>query len=304
MATLIADVAKELRFPTDFLLNLVQTASYHYKSYNIPKRKGGTRRIDHPAKELKAVQRWLVWKHISKWSVHEAATAYRPGGSILQNAKVHAAHHFLLRMDLEDFFPSISSSDVESFVGTVPEASSWSKVDIEHFVKLVCKYDALTIGAPSSPALSNAICHELDVKLSAIAAQQASTYTRYADDLFFSTSVPNRLRLVEAEVPRVLSSLGVPTQLRINASKTSHTSKRHRRLVTGIILGSDDHPHVPRAAKRYIRSMIHNWARLTDEQKKSLAGWIAYVRGFEPQFVNQLIKKFGLPAVEAASRQT
>ena len=207
-------------------------------------------------------------------------------------------------MDMEDFFPSITSADVKSFVATVPQAAAWSNVDIEHFVKLVCKHGALTIGAPSSPSLSNAICHELDVKLLALAAQNASTYTRYADDLFFSTSVPNRLTLIEAEVPGVLASLSVPTHLRINASKTSHTSKRHRRIVTGIILGSDDQVHVPRAAKRYIRSLIHNWGRLTDEQKRSLAGWIAYVRGFEPQFVNQLIKKFGLPAVEAASRHT
>ena len=62
MAALLAQMATELRLPVDFLLKLVETASYHYKSYNIPKRKGGTRHIDHPAKELKAVQREWTWR--------------------------------------------------------------------------------------------------------------------------------------------------------------------------------------------------------------------------------------------------
>lgn len=150
------------------------------------------------------------------------------------------------------------------------------------------------------PALSNAICFDMDTALDALCVKQQVTYTRYADDLFFSTNLPDVLRSIEGAVAEVVSNLTVPGGLKINTAKTRHSSKRGIRHVTGIVLGSDGRPYVGRKLKRKIRALINKFDSLNNDAQISLAGLIAYVIGFDPQFMNSLINKYGRPKIRKA----
>src|SRR5207249_4475372 len=137
--------------------------------------------------------------------VHPAATAYRKGNSIFDNAKVHANSRYLLRMDLKDFFPSITQVDLAKYIAAHPTYfPDWTPTDINTFCRFVTRNSVLTIGAPTSPSLSNAICHDLDVDIHALCEKNRVTYTRYADDLFFSTLHRDTLSQIERDVARII----------------------------------------------------------------------------------------------------
>lgn len=255
---------------------------------------GGTRTIEHPSRRLKPVQKWLLANVIEIWPVHPAATAYRKGMSILDNAKRHVGNAYLLRMDMHEFFPSLNSGDLRRYKEKRPALfRDWTEQDFSWFLFFVFRFDRLTIGAPTSPAVSNALCFDLDVQLDGISQSHDVTYTRYADDLFFSTRQKNVLSEFESRVKAVLAGLDFPRSLSINGDKTRHSSMRGARRVTGIILGSDGKTHVGRNLKRAVRSDVHKLGSLSPEQRSRLACTISYVIGFEPEFMNALIKKYG-----------
>jgi RNA-directed DNA polymerase len=240
------------------------------------------------------MQRWLLAYVIEPLPVHPAATAYRKHRSILDNARIHAASKFLLRMDCENFFPSMTEDDVRLYTQQRPSLfQGWTPFDIEVFCKLICRNGRLTIGAPTSPGISNAFCYEMDSALTDLCLKRGVRYTRYADDLFFSASKPNILRPLQPDIEQLITGLELPAALKINPAKTRHSSKRGRRRVTGIVLGSDGQPHIGRALKRRIRSLIHGVDSLDPAARQSLAGWVSYAAGFDPDFMNSLVIKYG-----------
>ena len=291
---IIERLAADLGLTTQFVSNLSNAAAHHYKTYSVKKKNGGLRIIDHPSRRLKSAQTWILQNVLVSLPVHDAASAYRPGKSILQHAAVHSSAKFLLRLDMKDFFPSITSGDFETYIMSNPaQFAGWTPSDVASVARLLFKGPRMTIGAPSSPALSNALCFELDGAISSLALGRDVRYTRYADDLFFSAHLPNLLGGITEAVAGILRTIGVPKNLQLNLSKTVHSSKKGNRQVTGITLGSDGLPHVPRQYKRWIRSLIHKFDSLNDLQKESLTGMISYVSGLEPDFTNSLVKKYG-----------
>lgn len=297
---LIEQMCVSLGVPPSYVDRLANGASHAYKEYTIPKRGGGTRKIFHPARPLKAIQRWLA-SQIYNWPVHPAAMAYRKGVSIYDNARLHSQSNYLLRMDFSAFFESIMEGDLRRYIETKPSHfSTWSPADIDAFCKICLRFGSLTIGAPTSPVIANALCFELDSKLTQYCSGMEITYSRYADDMFFSTKHSNLLSEVEAHVISVVPSLEVPSGLSLNIQKTRHLSKKGARRVTGIVLGSDGKPYVGRDLKRRIRAMIHRYDLLGANEQATLGGLISYAVGFDPDFKNSLIAKYGLTAVQRA----
>jgi RNA-directed DNA polymerase len=298
---MIGQMARDLGVTSRFVAAFAQGAFYAYKTYMIRKKDGGFRRIDHPSKQLKAMQRWLLSYSLNSLPVHPAATAYRKQKSIFDNASLHAESRYLLRMDCKDFFHSITDDDLKMLIANRPGTfSGWTPYETDLFCKLVCKGGRLTIGAPTSPTLSNAVCYDMDTQLSDISNKLEVTYSRYADDLFFSTKRPNVLPALESTVVSTISDLTLPRDLTINPAKTRHSSRGRTRRVTGITLGSDGKPYIGRGMKRKIRAMIHQLDLLDAERRGSLAGLIAYAGGFDPDFVNSLITKYGHSTVAKA----
>jgi RNA-directed DNA polymerase len=298
-------MARDLGVTTHFIATFAKGASHAYKTYYIPKKNGSTRTIDHPSRDLKAMQRWFLTYVLNGLPVHPAAMAYQKNKSIFDNASLHAASRYLLRMDCKDFFPSITEDDLKLLIAARPTTfSTWQPFEIELFCKLVCKNGRLTIGAPTSPALSNAVCYDMDAQLSEISRNLGVTYSRYADDLFFSARLPNVLATLEPIVYSTVANLTFPKSLTINADKTRRSSKRGTRRITGITLGSDGRPHVGRPLKRRIRAMVHHIDTLDQKTLASLAGLIAYASGFDPDFVNSLITKYGHSVIAKARKAT
>jgi RNA-directed DNA polymerase len=298
---LVEAMSSSLQLPTDLILRIARKASHAYKEYKIPKRDGGHRLIHHPSRELKALQRWLLRNIVSKWPVHPAAFAYRKGIGIKGNASMHVKSRYLLRMDFEDFFPSITAKDIDFYLKSKPpETQDWKAEDRRLFMQLVCRKECLTIGAPTSPALSNALCHELDCRLSAKSEAEGVVYTRYADDLFFSTTRRDSLASFPQTVTAEVSAIKCPGNLKVNPRKTRHASKKGRRQVTGLVLSSDGRIALGRSRKRYIRRQVHRLDQLTTKERSNLAGLIAHAMSIEPDIINSLILKFGPDRVEKA----
>jgi RNA-directed DNA polymerase len=292
---LIELMSEELQLPVTYLESRAKSASYLYRTYEIPKRSGGSRRIHHPSVELKALQRWLLSNVIEALPVmEEVAFAYRKKTNVGSNAGQHLNSKFLLRMDFINFFPSLSDDDIRYYIGMNDRLfQGWEEEDVRFFNSIVSRFGKLTVGAPSSPALSNVLCRHMDVEIKKASDELGVTYTRYADDLFFSTNAPKVLSDLELEVIRIVRNLECPANLHVNEKKTRHLSKRQKRQVTGVVLSTDGTLSLGRALKRQIRSMVYRVESLENVERKRLAGLLAYCKSIEPDFINRLILKFG-----------
>jgi RNA-directed DNA polymerase len=299
---LIDKVASSLGLKSAYITLVALTASHRYKTYEIPKKTGGFRTINHPARELKLLQRWLVKNVFEKFPVHRSATAYKRTASTLLNASVHKGNNYLLKVDFRDFFPSITGSDVAQLLRGNPKAlrrGSFQQADIEFVRRIVCRNDRLTIGAPSSPLLSNLVMFKFDEYWSSYSRKRNVAYSRYADDLYFSTKDRGLLEGVLADLRRDLNTRASPN-LQINEAKTVFTSRKRRRLVTGLVLTPDGNVSLGRHRKRYIRSLVFKSLqdKLSPSELASLAGLLAFARSVEPSFIDSLRRKYGAKSID------
>lgn len=299
-------MARSLSLTPRYIANLANTASHRYKHFTIAKASGGRRDIYHPAKPLKAVQRWLQSGVVDRLPLHNAAAAYRKGRNIADHARTHLKSRYLLRIDLADFFESITADDIAAYLAdqTAILPKGWTAADTYLFVQLVCRDKRLTIGAITSPGLSNALCYSLDRILATQCAKADIVYTRYADDMFFSTLVPNLLGGMHTLVEETLKAVPYPASLKINPTKTRHSSLKRRRRVTGIVLSTQGGISLGRRFKRVIRSQIHRLDELAPRERTRLAGLLAHVKDIEPDFFNRLVLKYGEKVLKAAHSPT
>ena len=173
----------------------------HYVRFRIPKRTGGERLISAPMPRLKAAQHWILANILEKVPVHEAAHGFRTERSIVSNAQPHVGRSVVVNLDLEDFFPTVTYrrvygqfkafgysphiSTLLALLSTEPQIETY-ELDGRTWHVAVGER-RLPQGAPTSPALTNILCRRLDRKLSTLCSRSGWTYTRYADDLTFSS---------------------------------------------------------------------------------------------------------------------
>ncbi len=192
---------------------LIHTAPRRYKIHAIEKRHGrGSRLIAQPTAELKLVQKWLVANYIKQLPVHDAAMAYRSGLGIKDHAQLHASGKYLLKLDFENFFPSIHGADFRQHLARSLDLTLPEQVAI---VRLLFRSDeadrlVLSIGAPSSPAISNTVMYFFDAAVMEYCKTVAVRMSRYADDLAFSTSTPNILGSVKSKVVEICEAMEYP----------------------------------------------------------------------------------------------
>ena len=210
-------------------------------------------------------------------------------------------------MDFSDFFPSIVSSDLLSHV-----EKHKGKLEIKEKVALKKLFfwcvkgsteHRLSIGAPSSPFLSNTILFDFDTIVNDYCTQEKITYTRYADDLTFTTNVSGVLFELPTYIEGVLKKLEYPT-LKINHSKTVFSSKKNNRHVTGLVLTNDNAISLGRDRKRYIRSLVYGFCnkKLSDDESIKLRGLISFAKHVEPTFFRSLVKKYSLAVISDIER--
>lgn len=298
--SLIEQLSKRTNLPLDSIQKYAKTCPVRYKVYSIPKRNGkGFRVIAQPSAPVKALQRELVSILEGYVSVHDCAMAYREGVSIFDNASKHKDNDYLLKMDFKDFFPSIDPTTVLGLI--MSQCPIAERGDIPYLLSILCRRPrgsdnfVISIGAPSSPFISNAYMYAFDEALTKLLADKGISYTRYADDLTFSTIEKGTLFEVPALVKRVLVDSGYKT-IKVNDEKTVFSSKKHNRHVTGLVLTNDGRVSLGRPKKREIRTLIFKYlnGELSKPEVESLKGLASHARHVEPEFWERLKSKYGI----------
>jgi retron-type reverse transcriptase len=294
----------ELSVSKQEIHKFVLSAPKKYKIYTIPKRSSGRRVIAHPAKKLKQYQRSVIAWLEPMLPVHDAAFAYKKNIGIKQNARQHQKSRYLLKMDFQNFFHSITP---ELFFSIVKKHNIDLIKEDKYLLEQILFFCPskrtggkliLSIGAPSSPLISNVILFFFDQALFEVCKNQGITYTRYADDLTFSTSTKNKL----FDIPNVVKKLLVEHFsgfITINESKTVFSSMSHNRHVTGVTITNEGELSIGRDRKRYISSLIHQFSlnQLPDEDRRYLQGLFAFACDIEPLFKQRMIKKYSLEII-------
>lgn len=304
-ALLFERLQNQIGMSASHIERLAMTASQRYKVYSIPKMSGGGDRIiEQPSKTIKSLQRWIVNAYIARLPLHSAAAAYAKGTSIRKNASRHAGTNFTLRIDFANFFPSFRIGHIERFLIEESNSAQLSHRDRSLIAAIVCRNGALTIGAPSSPALTNAMMFEFDRQLADWCKKNEIVYSRYADDLFLSCNTPGRLEAAHRYVHTIASTYPYAC-LTINAGKTKFLSRKYRRSVTGIILTSSGELSIGRDKKIEVKSQLYKYGKdqLEPEQILSLRGRLAFIRDADPDFYRRLENKYGLAISKISERK-
>lgn len=299
---LVGLLSNETGLSPSVVRRIAWAAPRRYKVYQIPKKSGGTRTIAHPAREVKLLQRAFLSTVLNDCPVHIAATAYQKGKSLQDNAAPHAGSGPILKLDFRDFFPSIRAKDWTSYC--IRNQLFASPADIDLSASLLfrrAKGDSvlrLSIGAPTSPALSNILLFDFDEIVWRAVSNRYVTYTRYADDMTFSAPRTGFLQGVTSIVAKAVRELSHP-KLELNPQKTRLVTSKFHRDVTGLTLALDGRVTIGQLRKRNIRAGIHNVSegKMTREQVRILAGHIAFGESIEPGFIDKLKSKHGFELI-------
>lgn len=217
-----------------------------YRTIRIPKKHGGFREINLPIFDLKYIQRWILDNILSNLKPSDFAVGFVQNKSIVDNANQHLGASFVFNVDIENFFPSITISTVFRlfhYYGYTKEVSY-------ALAKLCTCNGKLVQGSPASPAISNLVCLHLDKRLSELAKSQGINYSRYADDITFSSDVP--LKYFSNLVNKIIQDEG----FKVNVRKTRFSSRHQRQEITGLIINTGI-PRVPKSFKRKLQQEIY-----------------------------------------------
>lgn len=266
-----------------FLRRITQRADHDaYRKFSIRKRSGGRRFIHVPDPALAHVQRWINAHILTNVPVHKCSFAFAPGSSILKCASRHCGAQWLIKMDITGFFESISEIQVyrvfealgyqplvafelARLVTIAPTAQSPRKDDpvwkVNKTNSVIPTYSEpalgyLPQGAPTSPMLSNLVMRDIDEKLSVLSSAVGVNYTRYSDDLTFSTRHKkfdrNKARSLIDDVQKIIAPAGFRPQHR----KTTVVPPGSRKVVLGLLVDGQK-PRLRREFKDNLRHHIH-----------------------------------------------
>lgn len=295
-----------------------RAASSNYKYRTIPKRDGGFRVLAIPHSTLKMIQRRLVPHLASMYRPSSRAFAYINGRDIRGNAATHLGHRLVFTIDLVNFFGEINFGRVRGRLMAPPY--SLSDAVATTIARLAIHGNALPFGAPTSPILSNMICSGLDAELATLGRETGSFYTRFADDIVFSTQkgrfAHQIVKLIESEGARQalpgteLDAIITRHGFQINASKTRLKTRHDSQIICGVVV--NEKLNVRRRLQREIRGHLHAWqahgtAKVqeywVDKYKNpadkdfepSLRGkieFLCYIRGDNDDVVFDLVERF------------
>ena len=230
-----------------------------YKEYTIRKKRHGVRIIYDPSPMLKAVLKQLSFFLNAVYSTLQNDCVYGfiphldktgPQKNIRENAIKHVGKNHLFSLDLKDFFHSISTKRV--FQIFQEEPFNFYKSIAVPLALLTTYRKSLPMGANTSPILSNFACLELDAELSRLASRSDLEYTRYADDLTFSSDLPFTDQL-KSDIREIIQKHG----FQINEKKVRERSKNRRQVVTGIKVNTK--PNLDRKYIRNLRALLFDW---------------------------------------------
>jgi RNA-directed DNA polymerase len=288
-------LAKLIGITNQYLASVINSSENHYREFTIPKRSGGSRSITAPYPTLKFVQYWIYNNILIKQPVHNSCHGFVKKRSIISNVKVHLGCKCLLKIDIKDYFPSITINRVISIFRKYGYANNVSF----YLASICCLNGVVPQGAPTSPYLSNIVSFIMDVRLFKLTKKYNLSYTRYADDITFSGEyIP--IKFIDI-VKTIINENG----FEINQDKIRLIRDESRKkIVTGIYIDNNK-MKVPRSYKRELKKelyYINTYGYLSHVSKMkirkpyyiySILGKLNYWKDVEPGnlYVKENIKK-------------
>lgn len=259
-----------------------------YHEFTIPKKNGSSRTIMAPSKQLKMLQTILNVLLNAVVKPHEKAYGFVPGKSIVDNAKLHANKNYVYNIDLKDFFHSVDQARVWACLRLKPVNLVGDKSNdrdrIANMIAAICckkmlverldpetgkvvqvHKNVLPQGAPTSPILTNLVCQKLDFLLNRLAQNYKVKYSRYADDITFSSN--KNMFHAEGDFVQKVNKIIAQQGFRINEAKVRLQSASYRQEVTGLTV--NEGVNVSKSYVKEIRKWLYLWERY------------GYVRAFE-----------------------
>jgi RNA-directed DNA polymerase len=299
-------LARILELNVDELRSMVFGASYYYREYKIPKRTAGFRQLMVPIDVLKKTQRIIQRKILHSYKPCDCVHAYCLEKSIVTNATVHKDAQVMLKLDLENFFGNIKYDSVYGAFSWLRENGGrindngtlmeFKEQYLRWLTLLCCYYGRLPQGAPTSPILSNMVARDIDIVLSKHCESINVKYTRYSDDMTFS-SLDDISKKERRNIMKLIEGKGY----KINIEKISYVPRGKDKFITGLYL-ADDGLRLPKVRRREIRSYVFNFKNLRDKgvmtpgdlekMKSRVLGKINYWLRIEPMAKYPLIEKW------------
>lgn len=289
--------------PRRWARQVVAAPVQHYRVSHRIAASGAIRVLEAPKWRLRSIQRRLLDEVVSRVPPHDAARGFRRGGSVASYATPHAGRRIVVRLDLESFFASVTVGRVYGIWRTAgyPEPvahglaglmtsvlplAAWQAVPRPADVGLLDAHwrlgrrlaaPHLPQGAPTSPAVANLAAYGLDVRLTALARAWGGRYTRYADDLAFSSATrwgAGTTRLVDA-VEEIVRDEG----FRLNRRKTAVMSRGSRQTLGGLVV--NEVPRVSRRETDLLKAILHNCRTLgpSTQNRSGIENFAAHLLG-------------------------
>ncbi len=267
----VADVATELSTSEKNLrYHAARSPASKYVSFNI-KAKGKSREIFAPDKTLKQLQRRLLVFLENRYEPRNSTCGFIKGGGIHKNAVRHVGRRFVLNLDLANFFPTITLQRVIGLLQSQPFNLDTDAARV--MARICCNLGVLPQGAPTSPIISNAICFRLDKLLQNLASRRGCRYSRYADDITFSSNRPFGHEFIatlqpEIELSELLVGIILKEGFKVNESKTRLRTWYQRQVVTGLVVNSK--VNVKREYEAKVRGMLHAWDKYGEKNAEQV----------------------------------
>lgn len=294
------------------------TSVDHYRRIQMPKRRVGEFRwIEEPRPKLKAVQRRLLEAVIPYIPMHSAAHAYRSGYSAKTCAAEHLGKRVVLGLDLVDFFGAISLRRVRALFQNAGYSYAIALI-LAQLCTAPARIDAMEVdsralhrtrlpqGAPTSPALANAIAFRLDRRLAGLAFSVGATYTRYADDLLFSgdAEFASRCQRFATSVAAIVMEEGFQVQFRKTRMHFSGAEQRVLGITVNEKLNVNRREY--ESLKAELNNCVHKGWRSQNRQmvadyRSHLRGRIAFVNSLNARRGQKLLQRFEQVAWDATS---
>jgi len=272
-ASTLKDVAELLGFKASALAYILykKDGASKYKSFEIPKKHGGVRKIHAPSDELKLMQRRLSDLLVEyndnirarDGLKNQISHGFEPDKSIVTNAECHRNRRYVFNADIKDFFGTINFGRVRGFFLKDKNFELHETV-ATILAQIICHDNSLPQGSPCSPVISNLIGHVLDVHLVKLAARSGCHYTRYADDLTFSTNLKTFPKAIAANVDgeqhtwipgKELARLIKHCGFELNPQKTRMQYRDSRQEVTGLVVNRK--VNIRSEYRHQVRAMVH-----------------------------------------------
>lgn len=276
------------------LQRLIKEKDNYYHGFYIPKSNGGRRLISAPVDYLKAIQRKILRNVLERVPLHLSANGFRRERSIITNAESHLSQEIVIKIDLKDFFPSITFQRVKG----VYISLGYPEKVAEALAELSTYKGRLPMGAPTSPYLSNIVATHLDKRFTSLSKKIGFRYSRYADDLAFSSTDRTFTRYIPF-FKKIIEDEGFG----VNEEKIVIARKGGQQKITGVVVNKKI--NIDRKECKRLRAVLHNclngnlkegmkkWgASSLGEFKNILSGHINFVRMLNKEKGERLLEGF------------